>query len=109
MADAFSAFANGGVREDSHLITKIVGPTGNVIAEHETKSTKITSKTVANEMTSMLLNVVETGTEEKLISKVFSLLENWFNPAAIQRDKRYKGPMDGRLYTKHCRSHLDWL
>ncbi|MED4229342.1 PBP1A family penicillin-binding protein [Neobacillus cucumis] len=65
MADAFSAFANGGVREDSHLITKIVGPTGNVIAEHETKSTKVTSKTVANEMTSMLLNVVETGTGRK--------------------------------------------
>jgi penicillin-binding protein 2A len=62
LADAFSTFPNGGTREDSHLITKIVGPTGNVIAEHKEKTTKVTSKSVANKMTSMLLNVVETGT-----------------------------------------------
>ncbi len=62
LANAFSAFPNGGNREDSHLITKIVGPTGNIIAEHKEKKTKVTSKSVANKMTSMLLNVVETGT-----------------------------------------------
>ncbi|MCQ6279217.1 transglycosylase domain-containing protein [Bacillus sp. EB600] len=62
LADAFSAFPNGGTREDSHLITKIVGPTGNIIAEHKEKTTKVTSRSVANKMTSMLLNVVETGT-----------------------------------------------
>ncbi|MEH7094281.1 transglycosylase domain-containing protein [Neobacillus vireti] len=65
MANAFSAFANGGKREDSHLITKIVGPTGNVIAEHQEKTTKVTTSKVANDMTSMLLNVVETGTGRK--------------------------------------------
>jgi penicillin-binding protein 2A len=64
-ANAFTAFANEGKRQDSHLITKIVGPTGNSIAERETKTTKVTSKKVANEMTSMLLNVVETGTGKK--------------------------------------------
>lgn len=62
LADAFSAFPNSGNREDSHLITKIVGPTGNILAEHKEKTTKVTSKSVANKMTSMLLNVVETGT-----------------------------------------------
>ncbi|WP_042356008.1 transglycosylase domain-containing protein [Bacillus rubiinfantis] len=62
MANAFSVFANDGERQDSHLITKIVGPTGNVIAEREPVKTKVTSKRVANEMTSMLLNVVESGT-----------------------------------------------
>ncbi|MEH7355659.1 penicillin-binding protein 1A [Neobacillus drentensis] len=62
MANAFTAFPNGGKRQDSHLITKIVGPTGNTIAEREAKTTKVTSKKVANEMTSMLLNVVESGT-----------------------------------------------
>ena len=62
MANAFSAFPNGGKREDSHLITKIVGPTGNVIAEHEAKTTKVTTEKVADDMTSMLLNVVESGT-----------------------------------------------
>ncbi|NHM32675.1 transglycosylase domain-containing protein [Neobacillus terrae] len=62
MANAFSAFPNGGKREDSHFITKIVGPTGNILAEHDSETTKVTSKSVANEMTSMLMNVVETGT-----------------------------------------------
>ncbi|WP_163183853.1 transglycosylase domain-containing protein [Neobacillus sedimentimangrovi] len=65
MANAFSAFANEGKRQDSHLITKIVGPTGDIIAEHEAETTKVTSKKVANEMTSMLLNVVESGTGQK--------------------------------------------
>ncbi|NWQ41573.1 PBP1A family penicillin-binding protein [Bacillus sp. EB106-08-02-XG196] len=62
LANAFSAFPNGGKRNDSHLITKIVGPTGNILAEREPKSTKVTSKEIADEMTSMLLNVVESGT-----------------------------------------------
>ena len=55
LAEAYSVFANEGNREDSHLITKIVGPTGNVVAEHKSKSTKVTSKKVANEMTSTTL------------------------------------------------------
>jgi penicillin-binding protein 2A len=62
MADAYSTFPNGGKRMDSHLITKIVGPTGNIIAEHKPNSTKVTSKSVTDQMTSMLLNVVESGT-----------------------------------------------
>lgn len=62
MAEAYSVFPNGGKRSDGHLITKIVGPTGNVIAKHDGTSTRVTSKAVSNEMTSMLLNVVESGT-----------------------------------------------
>ncbi|WP_066287991.1 transglycosylase domain-containing protein [Bacillus sp. FJAT-29937] len=62
LAEAYSAFPNGGKRKDAHLITKIVGPTGNVIAERKKKTVKVTSKAVANQMTSMLLNVVESGT-----------------------------------------------
>jgi penicillin-binding protein 2A len=62
LAEAFSTFPNGGKRNDGHLITKIVGPTGDVIAERTVKSVKVTSKEVANEMTSMLINVVESGT-----------------------------------------------
>ncbi|WML44208.1 penicillin-binding transpeptidase domain-containing protein [Neobacillus sp. PS3-40] len=65
MADAFSAFPNGGKRNDSHLITKVVGPTGKIIAEHKQKTTKVTSKSVADDMTSMLLNVVESGTGKR--------------------------------------------
>lgn len=62
MAEAYSAFANNGKREDGHIITKIVGPTGKIIAEREPKETKVTSKKIVDEMTSMLLNVVESGT-----------------------------------------------
>lgn len=62
LAEAYSVFANDGNREEGHLITKIVGPTGNVIAEHESNTTKVISKKVAEEMTSMLLGVVEEGT-----------------------------------------------
>lgn len=62
LANAFSAYPNGGKRQDSHLITKIVGPTGNIIAEREPETTKVTSKENADKMTAMLLNVVETGT-----------------------------------------------
>ncbi|MEH7491530.1 PBP1A family penicillin-binding protein [Neobacillus niacini] len=62
LANAFSAFPSGGKRQDSHLITKIVGPTGNIIAEREPETTQVTSKDNANNMTAMLLNVVESGT-----------------------------------------------
>lgn len=62
MAEAYSAFANEGKREDGHIITKIVGPTGKIIVERKPKVTKVTDKKTANEMTSMLLNVMETGT-----------------------------------------------
>jgi penicillin-binding protein 2A len=62
LAEAFSTFPNGGKRNDGHLITKIVGPTGDVIAKRNVKSVKVTSKEIADDMTSMLLNVVESGT-----------------------------------------------
>lgn len=62
LAEAYSTFANNGKREGAHLITRIEGPTGNVMAEHKAKTVKVTSKKVANQMTSMLLGVVEEGT-----------------------------------------------
>ncbi|MBT2689514.1 PBP1A family penicillin-binding protein [Bacillus sp. ISL-47] len=62
LAEAYSTFPNGGKRHNAHLITKIVGPTGTIIAERDKKTVKVTSKTVSNQMTSMLLNVVESGT-----------------------------------------------
>jgi penicillin-binding protein 2A len=62
MAEAYSVFANDGKRKDGHLITKIVGPTGNTIVKHNSETTRVTSKKVAKEMTSLLLGVVESGT-----------------------------------------------
>jgi penicillin-binding protein 2A len=62
LAEAYSAFPNKGMKHDSHLIKKIVGPTGNVLAEHKPVRVRVTTEVVANEITSMLLNVVESGT-----------------------------------------------
>ncbi|WP_144462595.1 transglycosylase domain-containing protein [Siminovitchia fortis] len=62
MAEAYSVFANDGKREKSHIITKIVGPTGNVEGEFKPKTTRVTSRKTAEKMTAILLNVVETGT-----------------------------------------------
>ncbi len=65
LAEAYSVFPNGGKKTNSHFITKIVGPTGKIIAKRNPQTTKVTSKEVANKMTSMLLNVVETGTGQR--------------------------------------------
>lgn len=62
LAEAYATFPNGGKKHDGHLITKIVGPTGNVIVKRKKEMVNVTTKTVANQMTSMLLNVVESGT-----------------------------------------------
>lgn len=62
MAEAYSTFPNDGVRMESHLITKIVGPTGQVIAEYKAESTKVTSKSVTDDITAMLLDVIKSGT-----------------------------------------------
>ena len=62
LAEAYATFPNGGKKHDAHLITKIVGPTGNIIVKRKKETVNVTTKTTANQMTSMLLNVVESGT-----------------------------------------------
>lgn len=62
MAEAYAVFANGGERTESHIITKIVGPTGNIVAEVSPKKVKVTDRKTAEQMTAMLLNVVDSGT-----------------------------------------------
>ncbi|MEC4630325.1 penicillin-binding transpeptidase domain-containing protein, partial [Bacillus safensis] len=47
---------------ESHIITKIVDPSGNTVYENVPKTKQIISETVSNEMTSMLLDVINTGT-----------------------------------------------
>ncbi|OAK75874.1 transglycosylase domain-containing protein [Lederbergia galactosidilytica] len=65
MAEAYSAFANGGQRIQSHIITKIVGPTGNVEVEVHPKKTRVMDAFTAEQMTAMLLNVIDSGTGSK--------------------------------------------
>ncbi|WP_251032863.1 transglycosylase domain-containing protein [Bacillus sp. ISL-7] len=62
MAEAFAVFPNHGVRVTTHAIKKIVDADGNVIAEWKTKKERVTTKAVTDNMTTMLLGVVEQGT-----------------------------------------------
>ncbi|HZG73582.1 MAG TPA: penicillin-binding protein 1A [Chondromyces sp.] len=61
LAEAYTTFPNGGVRTDAHFIQKIIGPDGEIKPKWEVKETQVTTKEVADDMTSMLLNVVENG------------------------------------------------
>ena len=62
MAEAFTVFPNNGIRMKTHAIKKIVDADGNVIAEWKAKKERVTTKAVTDNMTTMLLGVVEQGT-----------------------------------------------
>ncbi|XJZ28083.1 transglycosylase domain-containing protein [Bacillota bacterium Lsc_1132] len=62
MAEAFAVFPNQGIRVKSHVIRKIVDADGNIVAQWKEKKQKVTTKSVADNMTSMLLGVVKYGT-----------------------------------------------
>ena len=62
LTQAYTSFANGGQMSDSHFITKIVDTSGKTIAEAKEKHTRLWSKRVANEMTSMMMGVYTHGT-----------------------------------------------
>lgn len=62
MAEAFSVFPNKGSRFEAHLIRKIVDADGKVVAKWKGKASRVTTKAVADDMTTMLLGVVEQGT-----------------------------------------------
>ena len=61
MAGAYTVFPNNGVRTKTHVIKKIVDTNGKVVAEWKEKKVKVTSKSVSNNITTMLLGVVEQG------------------------------------------------
>jgi penicillin-binding protein 2A len=62
MAEAYSAFPNGGERVEGHSIVKIVSPNGAVFAQWKDTKVKVTEKEVADQITTLLLDVVENGT-----------------------------------------------
>ncbi|MEX2803489.1 penicillin-binding protein PBP2A [Streptococcus sp. H31] len=61
MAQAYAAFANGGVMHTAHLITRIETASGDVIKEHKDKSKRVLSQSVTNKMTSMMLGTFSNG------------------------------------------------
>ncbi|MFJ7728002.1 transglycosylase domain-containing protein [Neobacillus sp. NPDC097160] len=62
MAEAFSVFPNNGVRIKAHVIKKIVDADGTIVAEWKVQKEQVTTKAVTDNMTTMLLGVVEQGT-----------------------------------------------
>lgn len=63
MARAYAAFANGGNLPQTHFIRKIVDATGKTVVDNtQMKPKRIMKKSVADEMTSMMLDVFKEGT-----------------------------------------------
>ncbi len=62
MAEAFAVFPNNGIRIESHVIRKIVDADGKIVAQWKEKKQRVTTKSVSDEMTAMLLGVVKYGT-----------------------------------------------
>ena len=55
MAQAYSVFANDGVMNDAHLITKIENASGQVVKTHRQTSTRVLNRSTTEKMTSMML------------------------------------------------------
>ena len=62
MAQAYGTFANGGVMNDAHLITKIENASGQVVKSHSQKSTRVLSGSTTDKMTNMMLGTFGNGT-----------------------------------------------
>ena len=62
MAQAYGTFANGGVMNDAHLITKIENASGQVVKSHSQKSTLVLSGSTTDKMTNMMLGTFSNGT-----------------------------------------------
>ncbi|MGT2926940.1 penicillin-binding protein PBP2A [Streptococcus cuniculipharyngis] len=62
MAQAYAAFANDGVMNKAHLITRIETANGEVLKEFSNSAKRVMSKSVADKMTSMMLGTFSNGT-----------------------------------------------
>ena len=62
MAQAYGTFANGGVMNDAHLITKNENASGQVVKSHSQKSTRVLSGSTTDKMTNMMLGTFSNGT-----------------------------------------------
>ena len=62
MAQAYGTFANDGVMNDAHLITKIENASGQVVKSHSQKSKRVLSNSANRKMTNMMLGTFTNGT-----------------------------------------------
>ncbi len=66
MVTAYSAFANRGMRVDPLYVTAIADANGNIISEFAPKHTEVISETAYYRILSILLNVVDGGTGNRI-------------------------------------------
>ena len=62
MAQAYAAFANGGLMPEAHFITRIENASGQVIKSNKNSQKRVIDKSVADKMTSMMLGTFTNGT-----------------------------------------------
>lgn len=66
MVTAYTAFANNGMRVDPMFVTSIADANGNTISEFSPKQTEVISETAYYRILSILLNVVDGGTGNRI-------------------------------------------
>ena len=62
VAQAYAAFANGGLMPEAHFITRIENASGQIIKSHKNSQKRVIDKSVADKMTSMMLGTFTNGT-----------------------------------------------
>ncbi len=66
LAAAYAPFGNGGSFYSPHMITRIIGPSGEVLYQHRSQGQQVLKATSAFLMTSLLQSVTSSGTGAKL-------------------------------------------
>ncbi len=73
MVGAYTAYANNGLRADPIYVSSIADSNGNIIAEFSPRHTEVISEAAYAKILSMLLNVVDSGTANRLRRPPFNL------------------------------------
>lgn len=73
MVGAYTAYANKGMRVDPVFVTAIADANGNIISEFTPKHTEVISEKAYYRILSMLLNVVDGGTGNRLRRAPFNI------------------------------------
>jgi penicillin-binding protein 1A len=73
MVGAYTAYANNGMRSDPIYVSSIADANGNIISEFSPRHTEVISEAAYAKILSMLLNVVDSGTANRLRRPPFNL------------------------------------
>ena len=65
MAEAYATLANGGIHVEPVLVTRIVGPEGDVLYEHIPTYKQVISRDTAEQVTAVLVEAVRRGTGQQ--------------------------------------------